>query len=68
MKTIFYLLGALLIIVAVVYFLVPADSLPSLMPGHEDGLARVRVKHGMASGAAGVILFAIGWFMGRTRG
>ena len=38
------------------------------MPGHEDGLARVRVKHGMASGAAGVILFAIGWFMGRTRG
>jgi hypothetical protein len=67
MKTILYLLGALLIVVAVVYFLVPADSLPAFMPGHEDGMTRIRMKHGMAAGAAGVVLFALGWFMGRSR-
>jgi hypothetical protein len=65
MKTVAYLVGALLIIIAVVYFLVPADSLPSWMPGHEAGMARIRMKHGFAAGAAGIVLFAIGWFVGR---
>jgi len=65
MKTIAYLLGALLIVVAAVYLLVPADSLPSFFPGHETGLARIRVKHGLAAGVAGIVLIAIGWFAGR---
>jgi hypothetical protein len=68
MKTILYLLGVVLIVVAVVYFVMPADSLPSFMPGHEAGLARPRMKHGMVAAAAGVVLFAAGWFMGRSRG
>jgi hypothetical protein len=65
MKTIAYLLGALLIVIAAVYFLVPADSLPSFLPGHEAGLARPRIKHGLAAGIAGIVLLAIGWFAGR---
>jgi hypothetical protein len=65
MKTIAYLLGVLLIVVAAIYLLVPADQLPSFFPGHEAGLARIRMKHGLASGAAGVILLALGWFVGR---
>ena len=65
MKTIAYLLGALLLVVAAIYLLVPADSLPSFFPGHETGLARVRVKHGLAAGVAGIVLIAIGWFAGR---
>jgi hypothetical protein len=65
MKTILLLLGALLIVVAVVYFVIPADSLPSFLPGHEAGLARPRMKHGIASGVVGVVLIAAGWFMGR---
>ena len=47
MKTILYLLGVVLIVVAVVYFVMPADSLPGFMPGHEAGLARPRMKHGV---------------------
>src|SRR3954453_6376017 len=39
MKTIAFVLGALLIVVAVIYLTVPADSLPSFLPGHEVGLA-----------------------------
>lgn len=65
MKTILYLLGVLLIVLAAVYLLMPADSLPAFLPGHEAGLMRPRMKHGFASGAAGIVLIALGWFMGR---
>src|SRR3954453_15712381 len=65
MKTIAFVLGALLIVVAVIYLTVPADSLPSFLPGHEVGLARPRMKHGMAAGAVGVILLVVGWVLGR---
>jgi hypothetical protein len=62
-----YLLAVILIVVAVIYFLMPADSLPTFFPGHEPGLSRIRMKHGIASGAAGVILILIGWFVGRSK-
>ena len=65
MKAAAYVLGALLIVVAIVYFVVPAESLPSFFPGHEPGMTRVRLKHGIASGVVGVILLAVGWFLGR---
>jgi hypothetical protein len=65
MKAAAYLLGALLIVIAIVYFTVPAESLPSFFPGHEAGMTRVRLKHGIASGVVGVILLAVGWFLGR---
>jgi hypothetical protein len=47
------------------YFLVPAGSLPSYIPGFEAGSPRIHVKHGIAALGAGIVLFAIGWFMGR---
>jgi hypothetical protein len=65
MKAVAYLLGIVLIIIAGIYLAVPADSLPSFFPGHEAGLARMRIKHGIASGAVGVVLLLIGWFVGR---
>ena len=65
MKAAAYLLGALLIVVAIVYFAVPADSLPSFFPGHDPAMTRVRLKHGIASGVVGVVLLVVGWFLGR---
>ena len=65
MKLVLFLLGAILIIVGAIYLFTPADSLPSFFPGYEAGLTRVRMKHGLAAGAAGVVLFVIGWFVGR---
>jgi hypothetical protein len=65
MKLVLTLLGVVLLVVAAVYFLVPADQLPSFLPGHETGLARIRTKHGIASGAAGLVLLAAGMWMGR---
>lgn len=65
MKIAAYILGALLIAIAAAYWLFPADALPSFMPGHEAGLMRPRVKHGLAAGAVGVILLVVGWVLGR---
>jgi hypothetical protein len=58
-------LGVILLVIAAVYFLVPADQLPGFLPGHEAGVTRVRMKHGIASGVVGVVLIAAGIWMGR---
>ena len=65
MKAIVIVIGVVLIVVAAVYFLVPADTLPTFFPGHETGLMRIRTKHGMLAGALGIVLLALGWWMGR---
>jgi hypothetical protein len=65
MKLILTLLGVVLLVVAAVYFLVPADQLPGFFPGHETGLDRIRGRHGVAAGVAGVVLLAAGIWMGR---
>ena len=65
MKLILTVLGLVLIVAAVIYFIMPADQLPAFMPGHEAGVTRVHMKHGLVSGVAGVVLLAAGWFMGR---
>ncbi len=65
MKLILILLGLALIVIAVVYFMVPADHLPSFFPGHAAGVTRVHTKHGLLAGGLGVLLIVIGWFMGR---
>ena len=58
-------LGVIFLIAAAMYFLVPADSLPTFFPGHETGLMRIRAKHGMLTGAIGVVLLGVSWFLGR---
>jgi hypothetical protein len=55
MKLILSLIGVVLLVVAAVYFLVPADQLPSFFPGHEAGLARIRMKHGVIAGVVGLV-------------
>jgi uncharacterized membrane-anchored protein YitT (DUF2179 family) len=65
MKAIVIVIGVILIVIAAVYFLVPADSLPTFFPGHETGLTRIRTKHGMLAGALGIVLLVLGWWMGR---
>jgi hypothetical protein len=65
MKLVLTLLGVVLLVIAAVYFLVPADQLPGFFPGHEAGVARVHMKHGVVAGVAGIVLIAAGMFMGR---
>ncbi len=65
MKTAAIILGLILAVVAVVYLVVPAESLPTFMPGYEAGSTRVHLKHGVVSGVAALVLFGIGWWSGR---
>ncbi len=65
MKLILSLIGVVLIVVAAIYFLMPADQLPSFMPGHEAGVARVHTKHGIVAAVAGIVLLIAGWWSGR---
>ena len=65
MKLVLTLLGVVLLVVAAVYFLLPADQLPGFFPGHEAGVARIHYKHGIVAGAAGIVLLVAGWWAGR---
>jgi uncharacterized membrane protein len=65
MKLILIPLGVILLVLAGVYFFVPADQLPSFLPGHEAGLTRVHTKHGIGVAIAGLVLIAAGWWLQR---
>jgi len=54
--------GILLIIVGIVYWVEPARSLPGFFPGHEAGSAHHHVKHGIAAILVGLACFAFAWF------
>ena len=55
MKLILSLVGVVLLVVAAVYLLMPADQLPAFFPGYEAGLTRVRMKHAVVSGIVGIV-------------
>ena len=65
MRALCNVVGIIFLGVAVIYFILPADQLPTFLPGHEPELARVHVKHGVVSGIAGLVVLAVGWFLGR---
>ena len=65
MRLLAYILAIICIIAAVMYFVIPAGQLPAFMPGHEVGSIHVHVKHAVIALVAAVVLFLIGWFVGR---
>jgi hypothetical protein len=65
MKMLLTLLGVIMLVIAGVYFLVPADQLPGFVPGHEAGVTRMHTKHGIVAGVAGLVLLATGAWFGR---
>ena len=65
MKIVLILLGVLCLIAAGFYFVFPADQLPAFFPGHEADVTRMHYKHGAVAAAAGVVLLAAGWWIGR---
>jgi len=59
-------LGIIFLILAIVYFVIPAGSLPGFLPGFEAGSDHVHLKHGVASLVVAVVLFVISWYAGRN--
>jgi NADH:ubiquinone oxidoreductase subunit 5 (subunit L)/multisubunit Na+/H+ antiporter MnhA subunit len=60
------LLGVLLIVVAVIYFIEPEHSLPSFFPGHASATSAEanhhHTKHGIAALVVALACFAFAWF------
>jgi len=54
--------GIVLIVIAIVYWVEPAKSLPGFFPGHEAGSGHHHVKHGIASFLVGVACLVFAWF------
>ena len=55
-------LGVVLVVVAVIYWVEPAKSLPSFFPGHKAGSAHHHVKHGIAAFVVALGCFIFAWF------
>ena len=61
--------GVALIVLAVVYWVEPAGSLPSWIPGHQGGSGHHHTKHGIAALVVGLGLLIYVWFRtGSKRG
>ncbi len=67
MRLVAFVLAIICIIVAVMYFVMQAGQLPTFMPGYEAGSAHIHMKHGIIAAVAAVVLFLIGWLLGRSR-
>jgi len=65
MRMLAYLLAIICIVIAVMYFVMPAAQLPTFMPGYEAGSAHIHMKHAAIAAAAAVVLLLVGWFVGR---
>src|SRR5258708_22909809 len=59
MRPLAIVLGLAFAVIAIVYWLVPAGSLPGVFRGFEAGSPRLHLKHGLAAAAVAVVLFAI---------
>ncbi len=60
------IVGILLVIVAIIYFVEPAHSLPSFFPGHvsagDSEANHHHAKHGIAALVVAFACFAFAWF------
>jgi hypothetical protein len=56
------LVGIVLLVLTVVYWLEPAGSLPSFLPGYEAGSPHVHFKHGLGALILALAVFAFAWF------
>jgi hypothetical protein len=54
--------GIVLIVIAVIYWVEPARSLPAFFPGHQAGSSHHHVKHGIAAFLLGLACLVFAWF------
>lgn len=67
MRMLAFLLAIICLAAAAMYYTIPAGQLPAFIPGHLDGSAHIHKAHAYAALAAAVVLFLLGWFVGRSR-
>jgi len=61
------LAGVVLIVIAIVYWVEPARSLPGFFPGHTAGSSHHHTKHGIAALVVGLAVMGFAWFASGPR-
>jgi hypothetical protein len=56
-------LGIVFLGLAALYWSVPANALPSFLPGYDPAMASIHFKHGLLALILAVLLFLYAWFM-----
>ncbi|MEA2274854.1 MAG: hypothetical protein QOI98_3562 [Solirubrobacteraceae bacterium] len=59
--TLAILAGIVLVVVAVLYFAVGANDLPSFLPGHDSKGSGTHPKRGIAAAVVAAVCFAYAW-------
>ena len=59
--------AVVLFVIAFVYWIEPAGSLPGFFPGHASGSSHHHVKHGIAAFLLGVAALVLAWFQSGPR-
>lgn len=67
MRMLAYLLAIVCVILAVMYYVMPAGNLPTFMPGYSAGSTHIHQTHALAAAVAAIVLFILGWFFGRSQ-
>jgi hypothetical protein len=67
MRMLAYLLAIVCIVLAAMYYVIPAGHLPPFMPGYIAGSAHIHHTHAYAAVVAAIVLFVLGWFFGRSQ-
>lgn len=62
LATLAYVVSALLVVVAVIYFTQPANQLPAFFPGHDAASHNIHFKHGLAAVVLALGGVAFAWF------
>jgi uncharacterized membrane protein len=55
-------LGIVFVVLAIYYWLTPADMLPVFLPGYSTAMTTPHIKHGIASLVVGLALLVYAWF------
>jgi hypothetical protein len=67
MKLLAYILAIVCVIAAIMYFTMPAGSLPPFIPGYAAGSSHIHTTHAIAAAIGAIVLAAFGWVAGRSR-
>jgi hypothetical protein len=66
-RAIFYLVAIYYAMTAIIYITTQAGKLPTFMPGYAPGSARIHSTHALSAAILAMVLFVIGWAVGRSR-
>lgn len=62
LATLGVIVGILFVVLAGMYWITPAKSLPTFIPGYEAGVINKHFKHGIGALGLGLACFAFAWF------